>query len=62
MDQLVLTRAKERAVRGRTREQVPSRFLDDVEEGLLQVEDRTVPVSADSARERLAAIRAMLSD
>src|SRR5262249_43197163 len=42
-DRLLLSRAERRAVRGRVREQTPSRFLADIERELLRQQESELP-------------------
>ncbi|MBW2703067.1 MAG: ATP-binding domain-containing protein [Deltaproteobacteria bacterium] len=60
-DELIITRAANRVVRGKARERVVSRYLADLDESLLEVEDQTAPVDESTAMEHLSRIRAMLS-
>ena len=59
-DELVLSRAARRRVRGKLRARAPSRFIAELPESVLGIHDLTAPLSSDDARQRLAQIRAML--
>jgi len=61
-DELVLTRAAQRMVRGKLQPRAPSRFISEIKTPCLQIEDRTKTLSPSQARNRLAQIRAMLSE
>jgi DNA helicase-2/ATP-dependent DNA helicase PcrA len=60
-DELILTRAAQRQMHGKMRERAPSRFIANIPEALLQVNDQTEPLSESDARSRLADIRAALN-
>jgi superfamily I DNA/RNA helicase len=60
MDELVITHARQRAVRGRQQPRTRTRFLDDVSEELLQVEDLTSPPPVEEVKAMMADLKAML--
>ena len=59
-DELILTRAEQREVHGRIRPRAQTRFLSDIKEGLIEIEDKVAPLSTTDAKSRLAEIKALL--
>ncbi|MCB9557257.1 MAG: UvrD-helicase domain-containing protein [Deltaproteobacteria bacterium] len=57
MDELIITRAATRAVRGRVQERPASRFLCSIPEELITVDDLTAAPSMDQVRSMLSSLR-----
>lgn len=60
MDELVLTRAKTRRVRGRLQERTPSRFLEAIPAESLEVDDQTLQASEDQVTSMMDDLRSKL--
>ncbi len=60
MDELLLSRAKARRVRGRLQERTPSRFLEAIPAESLDVDDQTLTASADDVSSMMDDLRSKL--
>jgi ATP-dependent DNA helicase UvrD/PcrA len=60
-DELVLTRADKRLVNGKFRERAPSRFIAELPDNILEVDDLTQALEPQDARKKLAEIKALLN-
>ncbi|MBW1811604.1 MAG: UvrD-helicase domain-containing protein [Deltaproteobacteria bacterium] len=61
-DELVLTRADKRLVNGKFRERAPSRFITELPDDILEVDDLTQALAPQDARKKLAEIKALLNN